>query len=154
MEFQIGFWDYVTFAAFFIIGVAFLAAVVFILGLPGRIAIARPEADAVYWMGWIGFIAVVPWIQALIWAFKPTDVVDLRYLPKEVQRETAAMIARLSEAERGIMVSYETVRRCEDLDRNNPMTAHQISLRMSAIGASIARFAAIRQLDRVYGSDT
>jgi hypothetical protein len=41
----------------------------------------------------------------------------------------------------------------EDLDRNNPMTAHQISLRMSPIGASIARFAAIRQLDRVYGSD-
>jgi transposase len=41
----------------------------------------------------------------------------------------------------------------DDLDRNNPMTAHQISLRMSPIGASIARFAAIRQLDRVYGSD-
>jgi hypothetical protein len=41
----------------------------------------------------------------------------------------------------------------EDFDRNNPMTAHQISLRMSPIGASIARFAAIRQLDRVYGSD-
>src|SRR5450631_2292638 len=41
----------------------------------------------------------------------------------------------------------------EDFDRNNPMTAHQISLRMSPIGASIARFAALRQLDRVYGSD-
>jgi len=39
-------------------------------------------------------------------------------------------------------------------DQNNPMTAHQISLRMSPIGASIARFAAIRQLDRVYGSDS
>ena len=38
-------------------------------------------------------------------------------------------------------------------DQNNPMTAHQISLRMSPIGASIARFAAIRQLDRVYASD-
>jgi hypothetical protein len=47
-------------------------------------------------MGWIGFIAIVPWIQALIWAFKPTDVVDLRYLPKDVQRETDAMIARLT----------------------------------------------------------
>ena len=42
----------------------------------------------------------------------------------------------------------------DDLDRNNPMTVHQISLRMSPIGASIARFAAIRQLDRVYGSDS
>src|SRR5271157_4229833 len=65
--------------------------------LPGRIAIARnhPEADAVYWMGWVGFVAVVPWIQALIWAFKPTDVVDLRYLPQDVRRETEEMIARL-----------------------------------------------------------
>ena len=97
LGFQVSFWDYLTFAVLFIIGVGFLVAVVFILGLPGRIAIARnhPEADAVYWMGWIGFIAVAPWVQALIWAFKPTDVVDLRYLPKEVQRETAAMIARL-----------------------------------------------------------
>ena len=36
------------------------------LGLPGRIAIARnhPEAEAVYLMGWVGFMAVVPWVQA------------------------------------------------------------------------------------------
>jgi hypothetical protein len=31
-------------------------------------------------MGWIGFLAVVPWIQALIWALKPTTVIDVRYL--------------------------------------------------------------------------
>jgi hypothetical protein len=31
------------------------------------------EADAIYLMGWVGFLAVVPWIQALIWAFKPTE---------------------------------------------------------------------------------
>jgi len=42
----------------------------------------------------------------------------------------------------------------DDLDRNSPMTAHQISLRISPVGHSIARFAAIRQLDRVYGSDS
>jgi hypothetical protein len=98
LGFDVGFWDYATFAAMAIIVAAGLTAAVFILGLPGRIAIARkhPEADAVYLMGWIGFIAVVPWIQALIWAFKPTDVVDLRYLPKDVQRETDAMIARLA----------------------------------------------------------
>jgi len=97
LGFHVGFWDYLTFAALFVIGVAFLGTLIFLLGLPGRIAIARnhPEADAVYFMGWIGFLAVVPWIQALIWAFKPTDVVDLRYLPKEVQRETNAMIASL-----------------------------------------------------------
>jgi hypothetical protein len=97
LGFHVGFWDYATFLSLAIIVAAGLGVAVFILGLPGRIAIARkhPEADAVYLMGWIGFIAVVPWIQALIWAFKPTDVVDLRYLPKDVQRETDAMIARL-----------------------------------------------------------
>jgi hypothetical protein len=60
--------------------VAFLVVLVFVLGLPGRIAIARrhPEADAVNLMGWVGFLAVVPWIQALIWAFKPTNVIDVR----------------------------------------------------------------------------
>ena len=75
-----------------------LGAAVFILGLPGRIAIARkhPEAEAVYLMGWVGFLAVVPWIQALGWAFKPTDVIDVRYLPAERKRETDEMIARLT----------------------------------------------------------
>jgi Protein of unknown function (DUF3302) len=97
LGFHIDFWDYVTFAAIFVIVGSFLAAAVFILGLPGRIAIARkhPEADAVNLMGWIGFLAVVPWIQALIWAFKPTNVIDIRYLPEEERRETDAMIARL-----------------------------------------------------------
>jgi hypothetical protein len=98
LGFHVGFWDYVTFLAIFVIVVAGLCAAVFILGLPGRIAIARkhPEADAIYLMGWIGFLAVVPWIQALIWAFKPTTVIDIRYLPEERQRDTDAMIARLA----------------------------------------------------------
>ena len=98
LGFHVGFWDYVTFLALFVIVAAGLSAAIFILGLPGRIAIARkhPEADAVNMMGWVGFLAIVPWIQALIWAFKPTTVIDIRYLPKEEQRETDAMIARLS----------------------------------------------------------
>jgi uncharacterized protein DUF3302 len=98
LGFRLDFWDYATFASLFIITVGFLGLAVFILGLPGRIAIARnhPEADAIYLMGWIGFLAVVPWIQALIWAFKPTDVIDIRHLPAETQRETELMIARLS----------------------------------------------------------
>jgi hypothetical protein len=97
LGFQISGWDYLTFLVIFIIGVAFLALVIFILGLPGRIAIARnhPDADAVNAMGWVGFLAVVPWIQAFIWAFKPTTVIDIRYLPEDEQRETKAMIARL-----------------------------------------------------------
>ena len=97
LGFQLNFWDYATFAAIVIMIIGFLAAAVFILGLPGRIAIARnhPEADAVNLMGWVGFVAVVPWIQALIWAFKPTDVIDIRNMPEAERRETAAMIARL-----------------------------------------------------------
>ena len=96
--FHIDAWDYATFASVFVIMCGFLALVVFVLGLPGRIAIARkhPEADAVNLMGWVGFLAIVPWIRALIWAFKPTDVVDIRYMPEQEQRETDAMIARMA----------------------------------------------------------
>lgn len=98
LGFHVGFWDYITFLALFILVAAGLALAVFVLGLPGRIAIARkhPEAEAVYLMGWIGFLAVVPWIQALAWAFKPTTIIDVRYLPGEERRETDAMIARLT----------------------------------------------------------
>jgi hypothetical protein len=67
--------------------------------LPGRIAIARkhPEAEAVKLMGWAGFLVVVPWIQAFIWAFKPTDVIDVRRFPKEVAEKTEEEIKRLTE---------------------------------------------------------
>jgi len=97
LGFSLDFWDYITFAAIAIMVFAALGLAVFILGLPGRIAIARnhPDADAVYLMGWVGFVAVVPWIQALIWAFKPTDVIDIRNLPDVERRETQAMIAKL-----------------------------------------------------------
>jgi hypothetical protein len=33
-------------------------------------------------MDGVGFLAVVPWIQALAWAFRPTIVFDVRNLPK------------------------------------------------------------------------
>ena len=97
LGFRVDFWDYVTFGAIAVIVFAGLGLAVFVLGLPGRIAIARnhPEADAVNLMGWVGFVAIVPWIQALIWAFKPTDVIDIRNLPEAERRETQEMIARL-----------------------------------------------------------
>lgn len=72
MELVLGFpldaWDYATFASLFVIGAAFIVLIYLILGLPGRIAIARrhPEAEVVNMMGWLGFIAVVPWVQAFI----------------------------------------------------------------------------------------
>jgi hypothetical protein len=61
-----------------------LITVVWLAGLPGRIAIARkhPDAAAVKIMGYAGFLAGVPWIQAFIWAFTPTDIVDIRRMPR------------------------------------------------------------------------
>ena len=98
LGFSLDFWDYATFLSLSFLVAVGLGFVVFMLGLPGRIAIARnhPEAEAVYLMGWIGFLAVVPWIQALGWAFKPTTVIDVRYLPEERRTETEATIAKLT----------------------------------------------------------
>jgi hypothetical protein len=98
LGFSLDFWDYATFLSLSFLVAVGLGFVVFMLGLPGRIAIARnhPEAEAVYLMGWVGFLAVVPWIQALAWAFRPTTVIDVRYLPKERRTETEATIAKLT----------------------------------------------------------
>jgi hypothetical protein len=67
-------------------------------GPPGRIALAHnhPQADAVNALGWLGFQGVLPWVYALIWALKPTNVIDIRYMPEEERRATDAMIARLA----------------------------------------------------------
>lgn len=93
---HLGFWDYVTFLCFFTIGVSFVVVLVLILGLPGKIAYARkhPDADAVNVMGWVGFVAIVPWIQAFIWAFKPTDIVDIRRTPAEEKEAIEEIMAR------------------------------------------------------------
>jgi hypothetical protein len=97
MGFEITFWDWLTFLTALLAGVAVIIALLWIAGLPGKIAIARhhPEAEAVKIMGYAGFLAVVPWIQAFIWAFKPTDVVDIRRFPPEVEKGTEEDIARL-----------------------------------------------------------
>src|SRR5713226_5789030 len=105
LGFGLDFWDYVTFAALFVLGAGALVAIVFVLGLPGRIAIARnhPDAEAVNIMGWVGFLALVPWIQAFIWAFKPTQVIDIRRYPLAEQIAINEEIAKMSgkEAARG-----------------------------------------------------
>jgi len=99
LGFSLDIWDYLTFLVMFALIAAFLAIAVLILGLPGRIAIARkhPDADAINTMGWLGFLAVVPWMQAFMWAFKPTDVVDLRYFPRQEQKNIREEIARLTD---------------------------------------------------------
>jgi hypothetical protein len=95
---MLDFWDYVTFGSGFIVLLFGFALLIFILGLPGKIAIARnhPDAEAINLMGWVGFLAIVPWIQALIWAFKPADVVDIRRFPREEKKAIEEEIARLT----------------------------------------------------------
>ncbi len=84
--FKLDFWDYATFATAFLAGAAGILIYIWIAGLPGRIAIARkhPDAEAVKLMGWAGLLpTILPWIQAFIWAFKPTDVIDIRRFPRD-----------------------------------------------------------------------
>jgi hypothetical protein len=97
LGFKLDLWDYLTFAVVVALIAAALASAVFILGLPGRIAIARkhPDAEAINIMGWLGFMAVVPWMQAFMWAFKPTQVVDIRYFPRQEQQNIGEMLAQM-----------------------------------------------------------
>jgi hypothetical protein len=98
LGFNLNLWDYLTFATVAVLVGAFLVIAVLVLGLPGRIAIARkhPDAEAINMMGWLGFLAVVPWMQAFMWAFKPTNVVDIRYFPKQEQQNIGEELARLT----------------------------------------------------------
>jgi len=100
LGFELGFWDYATFATAALAGGAGVLTYIWIAGLPGRIALARnhPEAEAVKIMGWAGLLpTILPWIQAFIWAFKPTDIVDIRRFPKEEARALEEERARLSD---------------------------------------------------------
>jgi len=100
LGFELDIWDYLTFLTGLVAAIAGIVILLWVAGLPGQIAIARkhPEAEAVKIMGYSGFLAVVPWIQAFIWAFKPTDVVDIRRFPAEEERATEEEIARLKGA--------------------------------------------------------
>jgi hypothetical protein len=98
LGFELTFWDYATFAALAVLGLGFVGFLVWLAGLPGRIAIARnhPEAEAVKLLGWVGIMPTIyPWVQALIWAFKPTDIVDIRRFPAAEARAIENDIARL-----------------------------------------------------------
>lgn len=97
MGFKITGWDYATFAVILILVAGFMAFIIWLASLPGRIAIARkhPDAEAVKLMGWAGLLTALPWIQAFIWAFKPTDIVDIRRFPPEEREEIEKSIAKL-----------------------------------------------------------
>jgi hypothetical protein len=103
LGFELDFWDYATFATAALAGIAMILIYIWLAGLPGRIAIARkhPDAEAVKLMGWAGLLpTVLPWIQAFIWAFKPTDIIDIRRYPKEEARAIEEDIARLEDDSR------------------------------------------------------
>ncbi len=105
LGFELDYWDYATFATAFLAGGAGILTYIWIAGLPGRIALARkhPEAEAVKLMGWAGLLpTVLPWVQALIWAFKPTDIVDIRRFPNEEARAIDEEMARLKGAPRNV----------------------------------------------------
>ena len=58
--FHVDMWDCITLLALLLIAGGFIVFIIFLLGLPGRITIARnhPEAEAVNLMGYPGFAAV------------------------------------------------------------------------------------------------
>ena len=100
LGFEITGWDYATFITFALAGVSVLTFVVWLAGLPGRIAISRkhPEAEAVKLMGYAGLLPTIyPWVQAFIWAYKPTNVVDIRHFPKEEAQYIEGEISRLKD---------------------------------------------------------
>jgi hypothetical protein len=99
LGFEITRLDWLTFGAFAVLGIIILLVYIWIAGLPGRIALKRnhPEAEAVKLMGWAGLLPTVyPWVKAFIWAYKPTDVVDIRRFPREEQQAIEQENARLS----------------------------------------------------------
>jgi hypothetical protein len=119
LGFELDFWDYVTFGSLALAAVAAILMIVFIGGLPGRIAVARkhPDAEAVTVMGWAGFLAVVPWINAFIWAFKPTDIVDIRRFPREEGQAIDEENARLRGQVPGAVHTEAVQRKLDTLAR-------------------------------------
>lgn len=90
-------YDYMTFAALILLLAAVMGLFLFLMGLPGRIAIKRnhPHAESVKIMGWMGFLAVVPWVHAFMWAFHDSVTVDLRRFPKDERDAVRKEIERL-----------------------------------------------------------
>jgi hypothetical protein len=98
LGFDLDLWDYLTFLTMMLCVVAVITIWIFLAGLPGRIALARkhPEAEAVKMLGFAGLLPTVyPWVQAFIWAFKPTEIIDIRRFPREEAKAIDEEIARL-----------------------------------------------------------
>jgi len=92
-----GLYDWLMLVFLIVAIVAGFAILLYVLALPGKIAISRnhPHAETVKMLGYIGALPVFPWIHALIWAFHDSITVDIRRFPKETAEATEAEIARL-----------------------------------------------------------
>ena len=98
LGFDLDIWDYLTFLTLMLCVVAVGALWLWLAGMPGRIALARkhPEAEAVKLLGYAGLLPTIyPWVQAFIWAFKPTEIIDIRRFPaaeaKGIDEEIAGL---------------------------------------------------------------
>jgi hypothetical protein len=99
LGFELDFWDYATFITAALLALSGVAFFVWLAGLPGRIALARkhPDAEAVKLLGWAGLLPTIyPWVQAFVWAFKPTNVVDIRRFPRDESKAIDEEMDRLS----------------------------------------------------------
>ena len=52
-------------------------------------------------MGWIGFLAVVPWIHAFIWALHDGITVDVRRGPKAQEKHIDEVIRKMKGEDEG-----------------------------------------------------
>jgi hypothetical protein len=88
-----------------------------------------------------------------LWFYYREGVYDTRRNSIGVSENQAIELAennplrRFPSKDRELVTQRDNLRSSEALDRNIPMTAHQISLSTSPIRSNIARFAALRQPD-------
>ncbi len=90
-------YDYLTFVIGVAALIAFFSIFIFIITLPGKVALRRnhPHAESVKLMGLMGFLAVVPWIHAFMWAFHDSLTIDVRRFPKAEKKAIEDEIRRL-----------------------------------------------------------
>lgn len=119
-----GLYDWLMLIFLVVVIVAGFAIVLYILALPGKIAISRnhPHAETVRLMGYFGALPVFPWIHALIWAFHDSMTIDIRRFPRETKEATEAEIAKLK-AEDAPAKKRVEVQRVPTPSPTNNMTA-------------------------------
>ena len=105
-------YTYLMFGFLLLAIIAIFSIIIFILGLPGKIAVQRhhPHANSVKIMGWAGALAVVPWIHAFMWAFHDSITVDVRRFPDEEKKAVDEEIAQLTPPPKHKRVKVEKVK--------------------------------------------